>query len=469
MNTPHDEALLGVLLHGRVHAAIELDASGAVVGCSGEMAAFPGAEERAADLPRPEPGEHIALPRIELSAGRSTEVHCLGREAGTLIFLIDATAVARRELHFQQRGNELRLVLAAWGIEVFEETPSGLESCGANPAWLRALTPPGEAPEAFVMGSPFLENFLVDAADAWKGRQRGFVRSGLWTETDERGREWHLEASAGSTEDGRRMLLIESMPGDHRRRLDILQAARGSDRELAMLRKEIDKKEVLLHCIVHDLLAPLGSMVGSMSLARGQKLSAERSEQMLALGLAQAERQATLIRGILDAFATEVADLERFEADPEHAPEISGALKTALQDCRAAYEARGVASELVSELGDPEAPQPVAADAARLERVLSNLLENALRHSPRGGHVTVRLSQPESGMFEVAIEDEGRGVPKAEVEQLFTRFAQGTSGGAAGLGLYFCKKTLATWGGEIGYRAGQAGGAVFWFRLRAAR
>lgn len=468
MGQAHDEALLAVLLKGRAHAALELDAAGAVVARSGDLGAFPGAEERAADLPRPEPGEHIALPRIELSEGRSTEVHCLGRESGSLVLLIDATALAERELHFQQRGNELRRVLAAWGIAVFEETPSGLCSRSAPPAWLRALTPWGSAPEAFVTASPFLENFLVDAQVAWAGGQPGYVRSGLWTETDEHGGEWHLEASAGLTEDGRRMLLVESMPGDHRRRQELLQAARSRDGELALLRKEIDKKEVLLHCIVHDLLAPLGSMVGSMSLVRGSKLPAERAEEMLALGLAQAERQATLIRGILDAFASEVEDLERFEADPEHAPRIRTALEEALANCRAAYEARGVRAELALELVDPEKPEPVAADAARLERVLSNLLENALRHSPRGTLVTLRLSQPGPGLFEVAIEDQGPGVPEAEVATLFTRFAQGTSGGAAGLGLYFCKRTLAAWGGELGYRPGARGGAVFWFRLKGA-
>lgn len=474
------QALLGSLLADRHCASLRLDPAGRIVELAGELAWFgldgiglgdrPGdALELFHDVPPPEPGQRIVLPRMELAPGRSSEVHCLGQDDGTLLLFLDATLQAKRERHFQQRGNELALVMRSWGSEIFEEKDGEFSSLGAKPAWLRALTHGSSEFADLVAASPFLENFLVDAQAAWDSPGRIFARSGMWTESDGEGREWHLKASAGSIEDGRRMLWIQSVPSDHHLRSEILQAARGSELDLSRLRREIDKKEVLLHCIIHDLLSPLGSIVGSMSLAQKGQLDVEKTQAMLSLGLAQARRQETLIRGILDAFSAEVRALEHFEVDPGRAPQLPEVVREALTNCQASFDTMGVAARFESTLGD--GPLPVVADEARLLRVLANLLENALRHSPKGGTVTVRLAEPEEfagDAVELSVEDEGPGVPAEEVDHLFTKFAQGDSGGAAGLGLYFCRSTVKIWGGGIGYRARPGGGACFWVRLLSA-
>ena len=108
----------------------------------------------------------------------------------------------------------------------------------------------------------------------------------------------------------------------------------------------------------------------------------------------------------------------------------------------------------------------MVAEPSRLERVLENLVENALRHSPSGGQVSVAVLALGDDV-EVRVTDEGPGVPPKVVASLFDKFAQGEHRGRTGLGLYFCALTVHRWGGEIGYRP-LPHGACFWFRLPRA-
>jgi signal transduction histidine kinase len=108
----------------------------------------------------------------------------------------------------------------------------------------------------------------------------------------------------------------------------------------------------------------------------------------------------------------------------------------------------------------------VTGEETRLFRVLSNLVDNALRYSPRGGVILLSLRR-EGRMVRVSVEDDGPGVAADLLPRLFDKFARGRTGGA-GLGLYFCRITIERWGGEIGYEPRERGGARFWLRLPAA-
>ena len=124
-----------------------------------------------------------------------------------------------------------------------------------------------------------------------------------------------------------------------------------------------------------------------------------------------------------------------------------------------AFQAKGV--NLLAEGGEVV----VKGDPAKLERVISNLIENALRHVPRGSTVRVSVT-PEDRFGLVEVSDDGPGVPEEFAGQLFRKLAQGAKGkGKVGLGLYFCKLTVEAWGGTIGYKPSEMGGACFWFRL----
>ncbi len=112
-----------------------------------------------------------------------------------------------------------------------------------------------------------------------------------------------------------------------------------------------------------------------------------------------------------------------------------------------------------------EAP-PLAGDRSDLRRAVTNLVANAIAHTPQGGNVTVELGT-ESGAVIVRVIDDGYGVDPDARARLFTRFAPGQSrrGGGTGLGLYIVGRVAAAAGGTAGYEPNTPRGSIFWMRL----
>lgn len=119
---------------------------------------------------------------------------------------------------------------------------------------------------------------------------------------------------------------------------------------------------------------------------------------------------------------------------------------------------------------DPDGAPVVAADRARLEEVLHNLLDNALRHTPRGGAVDVRLGCSRQAVT-LAVVDDGDGFPPAEAERLFERFYRGDAARTAttagsGVGLTVARAIVQAHGGTLtAASAGPGAGATFTVRL----
>jgi signal transduction histidine kinase len=126
---------------------------------------------------------------------------------------------------------------------------------------------------------------------------------------------------------------------------------------------------------------------------------------------------------------------------------------------------------LKSELRAPEDATEVrvVAEASRLERVFYNLIQNAIRYSPRNGEISVSIAKEADGSVRLTVEDQGPGVPPEVAPQLFQKFVRhGNTQGKAGLGLFFCRITVEQWSGAIGCEPRAGGGTVFWFRLLSA-
>ncbi|MFV0307795.1 MAG: sensor histidine kinase [Desertimonas sp.] len=106
----------------------------------------------------------------------------------------------------------------------------------------------------------------------------------------------------------------------------------------------------------------------------------------------------------------------------------------------------------------------IEADPLRLAQVLTNVLTNAVRHSPPGGTVTVELAQAIDGAGVVTVIDEGPGLG-ADPERVFDRFARAADSGGSGLGLTIARQLVTAHGGTISAENGPAGGARFTIRL----
>jgi hypothetical protein len=290
------------------------------------------------------------------------------------------------------------------------------------------------------------------------------LKSGPWAEATLSGEDLHLEASAiclGS----RRILLIERLGSRYTENQSLLQKAREISLEEQRHIKETQKKEILLHCIVHDLAGPLASIKGCLSLLKSENLS-PKGRELLQAGLGQAVKQEKWIRTILEVFAAEVASIEAFTRDPAHVPDAAVCSREVVQALTPAAAADKLQLQL-SPAVDLTRSWKVVGEKTRLERVLFNLIENALRHTAPASTVTVGLER-DGDRITIMVDDQGPGIPREVAANLFQKLSQGENRtGKAGLGLYFCRITVERWGGEIGCCSLPEGGARFWFRLPA--
>lgn len=413
----------------------------------------------------------LELPLVTTPTGTPRSVLIEPVASGTRVMLLDASHEQALRHRVIQIENQRRLqeehavppaVLARTETALFEQVPRGFRLIAPSPTWLQRLLPPRTVyPLAMLRERlSLLEYFLTLAEAAWE-RGGDAVEAIKWVEADEAGAEYEIEASAFSG-DGRRMLTLSSHTEDYDERQHILQQARLLRLAAERQTKDIEKKDVLLHSIVHDLIGPLGVITGTLA-ELGADLTDPAKRHMCDIALRQCQRQERMIRDILDVYAADVARLDAFSTNPSTAPKICAVLEEVIESMRPAFTAKRVA--LKTDAGEVNSGVLVSGEPARLERVFANLLENALRYTPPGHTVTVRLrAHPHYVQAEVL--DEGPGIDAQMIPGLFQKFSQGREkAGKIGLGLFFCRITIERWGGSVGAANRPAGGAVFWFRL----
>ncbi|HVY28931.1 MAG TPA: hybrid sensor histidine kinase/response regulator [Polyangiaceae bacterium] len=224
------------------------------------------------------------------------------------------------------------------------------------------------------------------------------------------------------------------------------------------------QKERLTSFVVHDLKNPVNSIdLLAQLIYRDKKLPNEARETAGSIRLEVAALM-RLILNILDINKSEEGALATNSAPLDLTPLVQGVVEAL------GVRARSREVTLRSELAGLE---PIPADADLLRRVLENLVDNALRYTPKGSQIAISALLHETEL-ELRIADQGPGVPAELRENIFDRFVQlGGSGGAAerlvprtgrGLGLTFCRLAVEAHGGRI-YVEDGAPGAVFCIRL----
>jgi signal transduction histidine kinase/CheY-like chemotaxis protein len=363
--------------------------------------------------------------------------------------------------------NLLESVLTEMGFALLEYRGNGeFLSIAKPPAWFSEIW--GDALDsvsslALATQSPFLENFLFDAETFWASPTTTECQSETWIEKSTRGREIPVQARALLL-DGRRVLALFSPDPEFREQVKTLQTARNALLDRERLNREIQKKEILLHCIVHDLSQPLSVMHVALDCLADESIT-ERSKQFLKLGKLASNQQETMIRDILHTFSDDLRATLDAGTEGNASSDLLECARKTTTALGPTFEAKSVQLSLAADI-DQGIKWPVRAEESRLQRIFSNLLENALRYSPAGARVTVGV-ESEGEFLKAFVEDEGPGLPKdLRPEQIFGLFMKGKqSGGKAGLGLYFCRITVERWGGTIGCVSLPLKGSRFWFRL----
>ncbi len=232
---------------------------------------------------------------------------------------------------------------------------------------------------------------------------------------------------------------------------------RATDAEI--LRRADELKNALLGAVSHDLRTPLASIVASAGSLRQTDVhwtDAER-ESFLSDIEHEARRLSRIVSNLLD--------LSRMESGTLH-PERSWYDLAALID-DVVGRLRPVTEEHRLEVHVPEDLPPISLDYVEIDQVLSNLIENAARHTLPGTAITVSAAI-EGGQAIVEVQDDGPGVPKEALDRVFEPFFRGSSGGAprgTGLGLAVARGLVEAHGGQISVRNRPEGGAVFRFTL----
>jgi signal transduction histidine kinase/CheY-like chemotaxis protein len=364
----------------------------------------------------------------------------------------------------------LHTFLREQGYALFEPAPDGRFTLICEPPqWFGKIWGPEASrgkPLRLGEASPYLENFLPSAREFWKSDGEEVCASGTWVERTPGREEIPLEAVALRV-NGQPLLSIYSPKNEFRETSRYLQTARESKLAHERLLKEIQKKEILLHCIVHDLSQPLAAMRGCFECLT-LEAPTPKARHFVEIGKQQSVRQETLIREIVQAFAEDLKSTMGSAGSMAGPADLLKCTRDTVAAFLPMFESKGAAIRMNPKI-DLAGEWKVAGEESRLRRVLANLVENALRYTPRDSTVTIGLDA--DGCFlRACVDDEGPGLPPGSTpSQVFALFSKGKEGsGKAGLGLYFCRMTVTQWGGSIGCESLPVRGARFWFRLPRA-
>ncbi len=216
--------------------------------------------------------------------------------------------------------------------------------------------------------------------------------------------------------------------------------------EAETLRRSDVVKTALLRAVSHDLRSPLTAIVASADALASEEINLDETDHAALVAAIRAEAAR------LDRVVANLLDVSRLEAGAlESHPELWSVDELVGQAIESVHVD---ADRIVVEL-DPRSP-PVRVDAGQIERVLANLIENALRFSPPGSPVIVRA---EHGATELRIHvvDRGPGITAADRASIFQPFQRG-AGGGSGLGLAIARGFAEANGGRLWTQDDPAGG-----------
>jgi PAS domain S-box-containing protein len=351
-----------------------------------------------------------------------------------------APAIARSRLSRQQR-DEAERVLAHLGDGVFVVDRDAVVRLWNQAAeaitGLRAADVRGRRAEEAIPGWATIATFVPVADRPGEGDGPS---SSETVPVDVAGRELWLSVVAVALDD------------------DTVYAFRDAthDRRLEDLRSQF------VATISHEIRTPLASLHGAAMTLREHELPAQTQDDLLEMIAEQSNRLANLVEEILVAGQLDSGSLS-VVADTFDPEELVRGVITAARS--------RVAEERTIEVTVPSVVPKVHGDGERTRQVLLNLIDNAIKYSPSGGRIDVRLTTV-GDHLRFSVHDEGVGIPVGEQERIFDKFYrldpdQRRGIGGTGLGLYICRELVRSMHGRIWVDSEPGKGTMFAFELPA--
>tara|TARA_R110002095_G_scaffold153190_4_gene133155 strand:- start:151 stop:1647 length:1497 start_codon:yes stop_codon:yes gene_type:complete len=258
---------------------------------------------------------------------------------------------------------------------------------------------------------------------------------------------------------------VSSPPGDEVETLTLTfeRMAERIGQQIEQLQQQDGLRRRLVAQVSHDLRTPLASMQGYLELLqiKRDRLTAEERDEFLRIAMRQGQRLGQLLAELF-----ELASLDARERAPQLEPfALTELIHDAMEKHRLKAQNQGVTMRLSLLPGSPL----VFGDIGMTERVLDNLLDNAIRHTPAEGRICVSATT-EAGRIRVSITDSGPGIAVEQLPHLFDPFYRGgssdSSGQHAGLGLAIAKRIMELQNGSISAEnVSSEGGSRFSFWL----
>jgi two-component system sensor histidine kinase KdpD len=241
--------------------------------------------------------------------------------------------------------------------------------------------------------------------------------------------------------------------------LAIERARFGEDVQRAQLEVQNERlRNALLSSVSHDLRTPLAVIKGAVTalLDGVPNLPLQRQGEYLTTISDEASRLNRLVRNLLDMTSLEAGALRVRNKQWQPLEEVIGVALNRLEE---QLEERAVKVTI-----EPEASL-APFDATLIEQVFINLVENALKYTPRSTPISI-TARKTGEQVEVVVADSGPGVPPGEEEAIFEKFHRASrSGPGMGIGLTICRGIVTAHGGKIWYERSEGGGAAFRFLL----
>ena len=211
--------------------------------------------------------------------------------------------------------------------------------------------------------------------------------------------------------------------------------------------------------VSHELRSPLTSIRGfAQAMLDGTVRDDESRSRAAQIIEDESKRMIRLVDELLELSRIEFGQVQMV-GEPVDIEELLG-------HCREMFKIRASDRGVTLKLDIEQVP-PIIGDIDRLEQVISNLLDNALKHTPAGGEVSI-LARQAAGFVEIAVADTGTGIPLEELPHVFERFYRADSQAmksGIGLGLAIAREIVRAHGGDIEARSAPGRGAEFIVRL----
>ncbi|WP_240416107.1 sensor histidine kinase [Paenibacillus periandrae] len=241
------------------------------------------------------------------------------------------------------------------------------------------------------------------------------------------------------------------------------QMSRQLNESFQQLRSSEASRRELVANVSHDLRTPLASIQSFVEALQDDLIEdPDTYQRYLSTIRLETQRLSGLINDLFDLSRRE-AGAESFEPEAYH---LDNLIVETLQSHLLQIEEKGI--EVEGHI--PEGLPPVSIMPNEIKRVVSNLLHNALRHSPDGGKIRIYAQMPKGGFVLVTVEDQGEGIAEEEQVRLFERFyrtdhSRSRASGGSGLGLAITKSIVEIHGGHVGVSSQLGKGSQFWFTV----